>query len=254
MKKILAEALFVAAVLCLFSCARKNSADASSGKKWIVTTDTDFRPFEYTNEKKQLVGIDIDILAAVAKDQGFEYELRAWGWDDGITAVREGRADALIAGATITEERIGAGWIFSNGYYNATQTFVVGKESQITRLDDLFGKKVAVKNNTAGMDFALSLKEKYGFEIRVFDDSPAMYQDVILGESDACVEDTPIIASNIKDASLPFKIPIGMESPGAPYGFVIMNPENRELLEMFNKGLENIRAKGTYQKILNKYL
>jgi polar amino acid transport system substrate-binding protein len=253
MKKIISVVLAVALAASMFTgCSKK--AKAADGKKWIVATDTVFRPFEYTNENNEFVGIDVDILAAIAKDQGFDYELQSLGWDAGVAAVQVGQADALIAGATIKQERINSGWIFSDGYYNATQTFVVAKDSTIASYEDLKGKNVAVKNGTAGADFANSLKDKYSFTVTVFDDSPTMYQDVILGNSVACVEDTPIMASNIKDGGLALKIPTGMESEGAPYGFAIMNKANQPLLDMFNAGLKDIKANGEYQKILDKYL
>ena len=252
MKKIIVALTAALMLFSLTSCgAKKNSA---SGKVWIVATDTVFRPFEYTNENNEFVGIDVDILAAVAEDQGFKYDLQVLGWDAGVAAVQVGQADGLIAGATIKQSRIDSGWIFSDGYYNATQTFVVAADSKIAKFEDLKGKNVAVKNGTAGADFANSLKDKYGFTVTVFEDSPTMYQDVILGNSVACCEDTPIMADNIKSAGLPLKIPAGMESEGAPYGFAIMNKKNQELLDMFNAGLKNIRANGKYQKILDKYL
>ena len=196
----------------------------------------------------------LKFVAAIAKDQGFDYELQSLGWDAGVAAVQVGQADALIAGATIKQERIDSGWIFSDGYYDATQTFVVTKDSSIASFADLAGKNVAVKNGTAGADFANSLKDKYGFKVTVFEDSPTMYQDVILGNSAACVEDTPIMADNIKTGGLALKIPAGMESAGAPYGFAIMNKANQPLLDMFNAGLKNIKENGTYQAILDKYL
>ncbi len=257
MKKIILAALAVMMALPLSTFAagkKRERKPAGNAKTWIIATDTVFRPFEYTNEKNEFVGIDVDILAAVAADQGFKYDLQSLGWDAGVAAVQVGQADALIAGATIKQERKDAGWIFSDGYYNATQTFVVAKDSAIASFDDLKGKNVAVKNGTAGADFANSLKDKYGFKVTVFEDSPTMYQDVVLGNSAACVEDTPIIASNIKEAKLALKIPAGMESAGAPYGFAIMNPKNQELLDMFNAGLKNIKANGKYQAILDKYL
>jgi polar amino acid transport system substrate-binding protein len=232
----------------------EGSSSEKSGKKWIIATDTVFKPFEYTNEKNEFVGIDVDILAAIAEDQGFEYELQSLGWDAAVAAVQAGQADGLIAGATIKQERIDSGWIFSDGYYNATQTFVVGKGSDIKSFEDLKGKNVAVKNGTAGADFAESLKDKYGFTITKFEDSPTMYQDVILGNSAACVEDTPIMAASIKEGDLALEIPEGMESEGAPYGFAIMNEKNQELLEMFNAGLANIKENGTYDEIIDKYL
>lgn len=230
------------------------TTETKDDKTWIVATDTVFKPFEYTNENNEFVGIDVDILAAIAEDQGFKYELQSLGWDAAVAAVQAGQADALIAGATIKQERIDSGWIFSDGYYDATQTFVVGKDSDIASFEDLKGKNVAVKNGTAGKDFAESLKDEYGFTITVFEDSPTMYQDVILGNSAACVEDTPIMAVSIKEGDLALKIPEGMESEGAPYGFAIMKEENQELLDMFNAGLANIKANGTYDEIIDKYL
>ena len=251
MKKALALALCAAMLAgMLTGCGSK----ADSGKKWIIATDTVFKPFEYTNEKNEFVGIDVDIMAAVAEDQGFDYELQSLGWDAAVAAVQAGQADAIIAGATIKQERIDSGWIFSDGYFDATQTFVVAEGSDIASFEDLAGKNVAVKNGTAGMDFANSLKDQYGFTVTVFEDSPTMYQDVILGNSSACVEDTPIMAASIKEGGLALQIPEGMESEGAPYGFAIMNENNQELLDMFNKGLANIKANGKYQEILDKYL
>lgn len=254
MKRFLTALVAVALVASVFTGCSKKAAKAADGKVWIVATDTVFRPFEFTNEKNEFVGIDVDILAAVAEDQGFKYDLQVLGWDAGVAAVQVGQADALIAGATIKQERIDNGWIFSEGYFDATQTFAVAKDSSIASYADLAGKTVAVKNGTAGADFANSLKDQYGFKVTVFEDSPTMYQDVILGNSVACVEDTPIMADNIKTGGLALKIPAGMESAGAPYGFAIMNPVNQELLDMFNKGLANIRANGKYQAILDKYL
>lgn len=257
MKKITAIVLAAVAMsLALTGCNKSSANDQASkeGKKWIIATDTVFRPFEYTNEKNQFVGIDVDLLAAIAEDQGFNYDLQSLGWDAGVAAVQVGQADALIAGATIKQERINNGWIFSEGYFNATQTFVVAADSTIASYEDLRGKNVAVKNGTAGADFANSLKDEYGFTVTVFEDSPTMYQDVILGNSAACCEDTPIMADNIKSAGLALKIPEGMESEGAPYGFAIMNPVNQELLDMFNAGLANIKANGKYDEIIAKYL
>ena len=228
--------------------------EASGDKTWIIAMDTVFRPFEFTNENGEFVGIDVDIMKAVAEDQGFSYEIQSLGWDAAVAAVQAGQADGLIAGASITDERKASGWIFSDGYYNATQTFVVPEGSDIKSFEDLAGKNVAVKNGTAGADFAESLKEEYGFTTTVFEDSPTMYQDVILGNSAACVEDTPIMADSIKVGSLALQIPEGMESDGAPYGFAIMNEANQELLDMFNAGLANISENGTYDEIIAKYL
>ena len=110
----------------------------------------------------------MDILAAIAQDQGFDYELQSLGWDAAVAAIQSGQADGMIAGATITQERKDNGWQFSDGYFDATQTFVVAADSDISSYADLAGKNVAVKNATAGADFANSLKDTYGFTVVLY--------------------------------------------------------------------------------------
>ena len=109
-------------------------------KVWNIKTDTVFPPFEYTDENGDLVGIDVDIVAAIAEDQGFEYTIESIGWDSSIAACQAGQADAMIAGASITEERKESGWIFTDGYYEATQCMAVKEDSDIAGFEDLDGQ------------------------------------------------------------------------------------------------------------------
>lgn len=234
-----------------------DTADAEtsdSGKKWIIATDTAFKPFEYKDDSGEYIGIDVDILAAIAEDQGFDYELQALGWDASIAACQAGQADGMIAGASITDERKESGWIFSDGYYDANQSMAVAESSDIAGFADLSGKTVAVKTGSMSADYAESLKDQYGFSITYFEDSPTMYQAVVGGQVDAVFDDTPIMASNIKDTGLAMKLVDGTGNEPASYGFAIFNADNQELVDMFNAGLANIKANGTYDEIVAKYL
>lgn len=226
----------------------------AADKTYKIATDTVFKPFEYTDDKGDFVGIDVDILAAIAKDQGFEYELNSLGWDSAIAACQAGQADGMIAGASITDERKESGWLFSDGYYNATQCMTVQKGSDIKSFDDLKGKMVGVKTGTQGADYAESLKDQYGFDITRYEDSPTMYQAVTGGQAAACFEDTPIMAASIQDGDLPLEIVEGSENAGAPYGFAVFSDDEQELLDLFNAGLKDIVADGTYEQIIAKYL
>ena len=234
-----------------------DTADAEtsdSGKKWIIATDTAFKPFEYKDDSGEYVGIDVDILAAIAEDQGFDYELQALGWDASIAACQAGQADGMIAGASITDERKESGWIFSDGYYDANQSMAVAESSDIAGFADLSGKTVAAKTGSMSADYAESIKDEYGFSITYFEDSPTMYQAVVGGQVDAVFDDTPIMASNIKDTGLAMKLVDGTGNEPASYGFAIFNADNQELVDMFNAGLANIKANGTYDEIVAKYL
>ena len=230
-------------------------ADAlpGEGKHFVIATDTVFRPFEFTDESGAFVGIDVDILVAIAEDQGFTYDLNSLGWDSAIAACQAGQADGMIAGASITDERKENGWIFSDGYYQATQCMAVAADSDIAGFDGLSGQTVAVKTGTQGADYAESLKDQYGFEITYMDDSPTMYQAVTGGQAVACFEDTPIMGDSIK-SGVALKIVEGSENEGSPYGFAVFSADKQELIDLFNAGLANIKANGKYDEILAKYL
>ena len=273
MKKLLAFGMAAAMALSLAACGGSASSDAASsstaetataetataetagsGKTWVIATDTAFMPFEYTDASGNFVGIDVDIVAAIAEDQGFDYEMKSLGWDASIAACQSGQADAMIAGASITDERKESGWIFSDGYYTATQTMTVAENSDITGFEDLAGQTVAVKTATQGAAYAESLKDQYGFNITYFEDSPTMYQTVLGGQCVACFEDTPIMQANIKNSGLALKVLEDTANEGSDYGFAIFSESSQELLDMFNAGLANIKANGTYDEIIAKYL
>lgn len=257
MKKTLAVILAVLMfTLCFAACGQQTEEPApeTDTKVWVVATDTVFRPFEYTDANGNFVGIDVEILDAVAKDQGFEYQLNSLGWDASIAACQAGQADGMIAGASITEKRKNTGWIFTDGYYTCTQTMTVAADSEITGFSDLKGLTVAVKTGTQGATYAESLKDEYGFEITYFEDSPTMYQAVIGGQAVACFEDTPVMKASIIDGGLALKVLDETANEGSDYGLAIFNADNQELLDLFNAGLANIKANGTYDEILAKYL
>ena len=122
MKKILC--LVLAVVICFGFAACGNNAD-NGEKNFVIATDKGFSPFEFQDAEGNIVGIDMDILAAVAEDQGFTYDLQYIGWDAAIAACQAGQADGMIAGASITDERKANGWTFSDGYYDATQGMLI---------------------------------------------------------------------------------------------------------------------------------
>ncbi len=261
-KKVLAIMMTAAMAVLAVACGNSKAQGAagnegdknSDGKKWIIATDTVFKPFEYTDDAGNFVGIDVDILAAVAEDQGFDYELKSLGWDASIAACQAGQADGMIAGASITDERKASGWIFSNGYFEADQSMAVAADSSITGFDDLKGASVAVKTGTMSATYAEGLAQKYGFTVTYFEDSPTVYQAVVGGQVAACFDDTPIMAATIKDSGIGLKLVEGTGNDPAEYGFAVFTKDSQELIDKFNAGLANIKANGKYDEILAKYL
>lgn len=135
------------------TAAEGETSGAASGKKYIINTDTTFAPFEFENEKGEMVGIDLDILQAIAQDQGFEYEVVPVGFSAAVTALEAGECDGVIAGMSITDERVQK-YDFSEPYYDSGVGMAVLADSDITSYDQLKDQKVAAKIGTEGCTFA----------------------------------------------------------------------------------------------------
>lgn len=254
MKKIGIIALVLLMVVSIAGCG--GGSDSGSGdsgsKKYIIATDTTFAPFEFEDESGKRVGIDMDLLDAIAKDQGFEYEMQVLGFDAAVTAVESGQADGVIAGMSITEERKQK-FDFSEPYFDSGIGMAVAKDNNdIKSYDDLKDKNVAVKAGTEGATFAESIREKYGFNLTTFPESANMYEDVKAGNAVACFEDYPVLGYAITKGQ-PLKI-VGDLEAGNSYGFAVKKGENAELLKMFNDGLKKLQDNGEYDKILDTYI
>ncbi len=235
-------ALMVAA--CFAGCSNKD--------KYVIYSDNAFAPFEFLDaDTGKYTGVDMELLAAIAKDQGFEYEMHNEGFDAAMGAVKAGQADAMIAGMTITEARK-ENFDFSDGYFADGSILVVGANSSIAALEDLNGQVVAAKKGTTSTTYAESIMDEYGFNLTYFEDSPTMYQAVLTGTAVGCFEDYSVIGWAIKNDGVALKTVGEIVNPGY-YGFAVSKGQNGELVKMFNKGLANIKANGTYDDILSKY-
>jgi polar amino acid transport system substrate-binding protein len=217
-----------------------------------IATDTTFAPFEFQDANQNYVGIDIDLLAAIAEDQGFTYDLKPLGFSAAVAALESSQADGVIAGMSITEERQQK-YDFSAPYYDSGVVMAIrANDTAIKGYADLKGQRVAVKTGTEGATFAEGIAEQYGFTLVYFDESPFLYEEVKAGNSAACFEDYPVMGYGISQGN-GLKMVTEMER-GSSYGFAVLKGKNEELLRMFNAGLENVKTSGRYQEILNTYI
>lgn len=228
------------------------AGEPASGKTYQIGTDVTFAPFEFQDASGKFVGIDMDLLDAIAKDQNFKYEIKPLGFNAAVQALEANQVDGVIAGMSITDERKQK-FDFSDPYFDSGVVMAIRQDQEsIKSYEDLRGKKVAVKTGTEGYSFAESISSKYGFTIVPFDDSAQMYDDVKTGNSVACFDDFPVLAYGVKQNN-GLKIVTDME-PGASYGFAVSKGRNQELLQKFNAGLINLKASGEYDRIKEKYI
>lgn len=217
---------------------------------YTIVSDSSFAPFEYQDENGNYVGIDMELIKAIAENQGFTIIIQNPGFDAALNAVQAGQADAVIAGMSITDARKEI-FDFSDAYYSSNILLAVKNGSNIASYEDLKGKTVGAKNGTASYTFLESNKDKYGYTLKPFDEASGMYDSLNSGSIDALMDDEAVLLYAIQQGR-DFATPIPGEKSGE-YGFAVKKGTNPELIEMFNNGLAALVESGEYDEILNKY-
>ena len=242
---------FIMAPAALADTAPDAEGGAPEGELYTIGTDTTFAPFEFRDPSGELVGIDIDLMKAIAEDQGFRVEFQSMGFNAALQALTANQVDGVIAGAGITPERQEV-YDFSDPYFTGESTIATLEDSGVESWADLEGESVAVKTGSLSEEWAQEMQEEYDFELNALDQTTTMVESVKSGHDLALVDDLPIIAYGIQQGS-------GLElvsepEPTGDYGFMVNKGQNAELLEMFNAGLANLQESGEYDTILEEYI
>ncbi|WP_061596472.1 ABC transporter substrate-binding protein/permease [Streptococcus gordonii] len=224
---------------------------APTKDKYIIASDSSFAPFVFQDDSNQYTGIDMELIKAIAKDQGFTVEVTNPGFDAAINSVQTGQADGIIAGMSVTDARKKT-FDYSDPYYTANSILAVKDSSNIKSYEELKGKTVGVKTGTASQTFLEENKSKYGYSIKTFSDAASMYDSLNTGSVAAVMDDEPVVKYAIKQGKK-LKTPIE-GTPSGQVAFAVKKGSNPELIEMFNNGLANLKESGKYQEILDKYL
>jgi polar amino acid transport system substrate-binding protein len=217
---------------------------------YVVGTNASFPPFEYV-EEGEIVGFDIDLIKAIAEDQGFEVEVRDLSFDSLIPALSSGSLDIVAAGMTITADREKV-VDFSDPYYSANQSVMVHEESD-HNLTVLFGDNdIGVQTGTTGDLWVKDNVADPGIltgDMRNYDTYVLVIRDLVNQNIDGVVLDKPVADTYSK--SNPVDV-VAEIITGEEYGIAVAEG-NQELKAMINAGLENLREDGTMDELIEKY-
>lgn len=233
--------------------AATSEAGADEGYKLVkegtltMATNAYFPPYEYY-DGQDVIGIDADIAKAIADKMGLELKIEDMEFDSIITAVSTGKADLGLAGMTVTPDRQ-KNVDFSDTYANGVQVIIVKEDSAIAKPDDLKGKKIGVQLSTTG---DLTATDEFG------KDSVVQYNkgnDAVMaltqGQVDAVIIDNEPAKSYV-EANKGLKI-LDTEFLNEDYAACI-SKDNAGLTKAVNKALAELKADGTLQKIVDKYI
>ncbi|MDR0921765.1 MAG: amino acid ABC transporter substrate-binding protein/permease [Lactobacillales bacterium] len=224
----------------------------SKKEKYVIASDSTYAPFEFQNADQTYVGIDVDLMNAIAKEEGFKIEMKFPGFQAAVDQVQAAQADGMIAGMSITDERKKS-FEFSNPYFDSgIEIAVKTGNKDVKSYADLKGKKVGVKNGTTSQAWLDEHKKEYGYTIKTFDAGDQMYDALNISAVQAIMDDAPVVDYAINQGK-ELATPVQQEIAGQ-YGFAVKKGQNPELVQMFNDGLKKLKANGEYDKIVAKYV
>lgn len=253
-KKVLTIFTLLAMVsMILAACGTKDNSSESKdeggdAKKFVAGTEATFAPFESMDKEGKIVGIDVDILDAMSKELGVDFELKNVGWEPVFQQVKNGELDFGASGITITDKRK-EDYDFTKPYFEATQMIVVKEDSKISSLADLKDKKVSVQINSTGHEAAKKALGETNPNISAFENIPLALMEVINGSTEAAIGDNAVVLEYLKNN--PGSGLKTIEDPAFEkeyYGFMVKKG-NKEMLDLLNEGLQKIKDNGKLAEI-----
>jgi arginine/ornithine transport system substrate-binding protein len=251
MKKILI-AVAVIALICAAGIVQ-----AKEWKKIRVGVEGAYPPFSYTTQDGKLEGFDIDIARALVKAIGAEIKLVPQDWDGIIPALMARKYDAIIASMSITEERKKK-VAFTNKYYQTPARFVCKKGTVKEWTSEVLkGKTVGVQRATTHDGY---VTDNYGkdVEIKRYATQDEAYLDIASGRVDFLLADSVPLSDGFlkKPEGKDYEF-VGPELTDVRWfgdgNGIACRKKDKDLVELFNKAIDQIRADGTYKKINDKY-
>ena len=246
--RILAVVLTLALLAGAVGCGAKNDSGTKDPKKLVMGTNAAFPPFEYL-EGGAIVGVDADLMAAIAKEIGLTLEITDMEFDSLSTALANGQIDVIAAGFTVKPDREET-MDFSVPYYTAAQTIIVLTDSEIASVDDLMDKTIGVQSGTTGQFNAEELTSTD--KIKGFASGMLAVEALKNGQVDAVIIDNNP-AKAYGDQNPDTIILIEGQFADEEYALAVAKG-NEVLLKKINDALTVLKSNGTFDEIIGKYI
>ena len=215
--------------------------------KLTMATNATFPPYEMTTDSGEIEGIDVDTAKAIAEKLGLELQIDDMDFDAALLSVQQGKADIVMAGVTVTDERK-AVMDFSDSYATGIQSIIVPNDSDIASPDDLAGKKIGTQRGTTGYIYC---SDDFGEDsVVAYDNGLTAVQALNNGQVDAVVIDNAP-ATEYVAANPGLKV---LDTSYAEEDYAIGMAKGSALEDAVNKALEELKADGTLQAIVDKYI
>ena len=242
-----------AAVALAVGLAGSGTAAAKEWKTVRIGTEGAYPPFNYIDADGKLQGFDIDIANALCAAMKVECTLVAQDWDGIIPGLLAGKYDAIVASMSVTEERKQT-VDFTDRYYRTPLAVVGPKDAgDDVSPEAMKGKVIGAQSATTQAIYA---EEKYapaGAEVKLYPTQDEVNLDLASGRLDAMIGDKFVVAEWVKKDGADCCKLLGDAPDTTTDTAIAVRKDDPELKAMINKAIADIRADGTYDRIVAKY-
>ena len=255
-KKVLMTMFGLLMFPLLFACSNTQSQGVEAIKakgKLVVALNPEFAPFEYqklVDGKNQIVGSDVELAKAIAKELGVEVEFSPMSFDNVLASLDSGKADLAISGVSKTEERSQV-YDFSIPYYTSKNKVIVRK-SELTNyqsVKDLAQKKVGAQKGS--IQETLAKETLQDSSLVSLPKNGNLITDLKSGQLDAVILKEPVakgfVENNPDLAIAEFDFDNDKEDSYA----VAMKKDSKELKEAVDKTIQKLKDSGELDKLID---
>ncbi len=255
-KKIMVLTLALGMTASLAACGTEAQAGSDGGKEvptYKVAMEPTFPPFDTVDEEGNLAGFDVDLMEAIAEEEGFKLEWSNMGFGGLIPALESGNIDIVASGMNASDERKEK-VDFSETYYDSGLVVAIKKgNTKIKSIDDLTADmKAGGQIGTTGADLCQELQDKGKIkEARIYDGLDVAMMDLKNGGIDALINDLPVTKSYMDSQPGTIEI-VGDVLNAESYGIAVKKG-NKELLDKINHGMKTLKENGKFDEIYSKW-
>jgi polar amino acid transport system substrate-binding protein len=220
--------------------------------KLVVGTDPSFPPLESVDDKGNLVGLDIDIMNAVAREGGFTVTYSREAWNLIFQHLQSGAIDAIISDVTMLDWRKET-MDFSTPYYDAIQVLVVPKKTtDVTSLRDMAGKRIGLLQGSVAEFLIQRAATTYWIRPIFYRADPSA--DLLKGTLDGMIWEETAARVALADPLVAAKMQIAARLPFTEPSAIAVKKGNAKALAAINKGLKAISDSGLLAELIGKWI
>lgn len=229
-------------LLALVSCG-------TGGKTYRIGVDPSWYPLNVQGKEVNIFAFSNELLAAISHEEGVFFERVRMSWDDLTLGLKEEKYEAMLSSMT-PRRSLESQYVFSDPFLSTGPVLVISAQKKMGGMEQMKEKEVAVDSYA---NEALLIRNYPGVIVQYYDSIPEGFDEVISERLDGMLVNYIEATSFLRDL---YSGKVKIATPpldDAGLRLITLQNDNKEIVDIFNHGLEKLRSNGKLDKLLKKW-